>query len=217
MYEYRIINRELRSALEYRYTWHVREPLDLAAMETAAGLFLGEHDFAAFRTLGTETKTTIRRIHRSQWERRARSARLPHRGKQLPAPDGALDGRGDGRGGTRPDERGGDKRAAQRWRPRRRAGGGASLRFVSRRGTLSTVVIPGRRWRRAGLAVRRRSRRRTRARSAALSAGPGASGGERQPASDWRRWRSENASWVRTFEFTQRPYPPADPRPQCES
>ncbi len=71
VYEYRIINRELRSALEYRYTWHVREPLDLAAMETAAGLFLGEHDFAAFRTLGTETKTTIRRIHRSQWERRA--------------------------------------------------------------------------------------------------------------------------------------------------
>jgi tRNA pseudouridine38-40 synthase len=71
VYEYRIMNRELRSAFEYRYAWQIREPLYLAAMETAAARFLGEHDFGAFRTLGTETKTTIRRIHRSQWERRA--------------------------------------------------------------------------------------------------------------------------------------------------
>lgn len=71
VYEYRIINRELRSAFEYRYAWQIREHLDLAAMETAAARFLGEHDFAAFRTLGTETRTTIRRIYRSQWERRA--------------------------------------------------------------------------------------------------------------------------------------------------
>jgi tRNA pseudouridine38-40 synthase len=71
IYEYRIINRELRSAFEYRYAWHVHEPLDLAAMDTAARRFLGENDFAAFRTLGTETRTTIRRIYRSQWEQRA--------------------------------------------------------------------------------------------------------------------------------------------------
>ena len=70
VYEYRIMNRELRSAFEHRYAWQIREPLDLAAMEAAAGRFIGEHDFAAFRTLGTETKTTIRRIYRSQWERR---------------------------------------------------------------------------------------------------------------------------------------------------
>ena len=150
VYEYRIINRELRSALEYRYTWHVREPLDLAAMETAAGLFLGRARLRRFPHAGDGDQNHDQ-ANSSQSMGAARgSARLPHRGKQLPAPDGALDGRGDGRGGTRPDERGGDKRAAQRWRPRRRAGGGASLRFVSRRGTLSTVVIPGRRWRRAG-------------------------------------------------------------------
>ena len=71
VYEYRIINRELRSAFDYRYAWQIRQPLDLGAMEMAAARFLGEHDFAAFRTLGTETKTTIRRIYRSQWERRA--------------------------------------------------------------------------------------------------------------------------------------------------
>ena len=65
VYEYRIINRELRSAFNIVDAWQIREPLDLAAMETAAARFLGEHDFAAFRTLGTETKTTIRRIHRA--------------------------------------------------------------------------------------------------------------------------------------------------------
>jgi tRNA pseudouridine38-40 synthase len=70
VYEYRIVNRELRSAFDHRYVWHISEPLELAAMEAAAGLFLGDHDFAAFRTLGTESKTTIRRIYRSQWERR---------------------------------------------------------------------------------------------------------------------------------------------------
>lgn len=70
VYEYRIINRELRSAFDNRYSWQIREPLDLAAMQTAAGRFLGEHDFAAFRTLGTETKTTVRRIYCSQWTQR---------------------------------------------------------------------------------------------------------------------------------------------------
>ncbi len=69
-YEYRILNRELRSALDHRYAWHIRDALDLGAMRTSARRFLGEHDFAAFRTLGTETKSTVRRIYVSQWEQR---------------------------------------------------------------------------------------------------------------------------------------------------
>jgi tRNA pseudouridine38-40 synthase len=67
-YEYRILNRELRSAFDHRYAWLVREALDLDAMRIGARRFLGEHDFAAFRTLGTETKSTVRRIYVSQWE-----------------------------------------------------------------------------------------------------------------------------------------------------
>jgi tRNA pseudouridine38-40 synthase len=70
VYEYRILNRDLRSAFEYRYAWHVREALDLDAMRAGARRFLGDHDFAAFRTLGTETKSTVRRIYVSQWEQR---------------------------------------------------------------------------------------------------------------------------------------------------
>lgn len=67
IYEYRIYNRELRSPFVQRYSWQVREPLDVVAMQAAARLFIGEHDFAAFRTLGTEVRSTVRRIALSQW------------------------------------------------------------------------------------------------------------------------------------------------------
>ncbi|HEY6418281.1 MAG TPA: tRNA pseudouridine(38-40) synthase TruA [Candidatus Binataceae bacterium] len=69
VYEYRILNRRSPSAFEHRRAWHVRERLDLDAMNSAARVFVGEHDFAAFRTLGSEEKTTIRRVDRSEWRR----------------------------------------------------------------------------------------------------------------------------------------------------
>jgi tRNA pseudouridine38-40 synthase len=70
IYKYRILNRELRSAFQFHYAWHVPHPLNLSAMQAAARLFVGKHDFAAFRTLGTETRSTVREIYLSQWERR---------------------------------------------------------------------------------------------------------------------------------------------------
>jgi tRNA pseudouridine38-40 synthase len=69
LYEYRILNRPLPSPFERRYSWLVRDPLDLDRMNEAARAFLGEHDFAAFRTLGTEMKTTVRRVIASEWSR----------------------------------------------------------------------------------------------------------------------------------------------------
>ena len=69
IYEYRVLNRESRSAFEFRYSWLIREPLNLDAMRTAAKVFVGEHDFAAFRTLGSEEKTTMRRVIASDWTR----------------------------------------------------------------------------------------------------------------------------------------------------
>jgi len=71
LYEYRVLNRRVASAFEYRYSWLVRERLDLAAMNCAARIFVGEHDFAAFRTLGTEVRTTVRRVIESRWTRDA--------------------------------------------------------------------------------------------------------------------------------------------------
>jgi len=67
VYEYRILNRSVRSAFAFRYAWLIREPLDFALMRQAAAQFIGEHDFAAFRTLGSDEKTTVRRVDRSEW------------------------------------------------------------------------------------------------------------------------------------------------------
>jgi tRNA pseudouridine38-40 synthase len=61
-YRYTIINSSVRSPLERLYSWHVREPLDYGAMKEAAGLFVGTHNFAAFRASNCVAKTTIRRI-----------------------------------------------------------------------------------------------------------------------------------------------------------
>ena len=47
--------------------WHPR-PLDLAAMNEAASLLLGEHDFAAF-CRKREGATTVRALRRLEWER----------------------------------------------------------------------------------------------------------------------------------------------------
>jgi tRNA pseudouridine38-40 synthase len=67
VYEYRVLNRQTRSVFDHRRAWLVREALDLRLMNAAAAAFIGEQDFAAFRTLGSEEKTTIRRIGVSEW------------------------------------------------------------------------------------------------------------------------------------------------------
>jgi tRNA pseudouridine38-40 synthase len=69
IYEYRVLNQPLRSAFERNSAWLVREPLDIGAMNAAAAAFVGEHDFAAFRSLGSAEKTTVRRVALSHWRR----------------------------------------------------------------------------------------------------------------------------------------------------
>ena len=48
VYRYRIDNRPVRSPLERERAWHVPRTLDVAAMQRAARLLEGAHDFAAF-------------------------------------------------------------------------------------------------------------------------------------------------------------------------
>jgi len=69
IYEYRILNRTRRSVFDHRYAWLYGVPLDLEPMNTAARYFIGEHDFAAFRALGSDEQTTIRRVFVSEWRR----------------------------------------------------------------------------------------------------------------------------------------------------
>jgi tRNA pseudouridine38-40 synthase len=51
-----------RPALQRRSTWWIREPLDAAAMTSAALHWLGEHDFSAFRAAGCQAKSPMRRL-----------------------------------------------------------------------------------------------------------------------------------------------------------
>lgn len=61
-YRYTIYNARQRAPLFRRTSWHVRDALDLEAMRTAGGHFVGEHDFAAFRGQNCTAVTSRRRI-----------------------------------------------------------------------------------------------------------------------------------------------------------
>lgn len=51
---------------EARYTWHVPYRLSAVAMADAARLVEGEHDFAAFRSVGSSTASSRRHLSRSR-------------------------------------------------------------------------------------------------------------------------------------------------------
>ncbi len=51
-----------------RFAWHVRRPPDMEAVERASEFLLGAHDFAAFRTRGTPTKSSVRTVQSVRWD-----------------------------------------------------------------------------------------------------------------------------------------------------
>lgn len=61
-YRYTLLCDEIRSPLLRHTSWQIKQRLDLSAMKTAAQQFVGEHDFAAFRTTGCAAETTLREI-----------------------------------------------------------------------------------------------------------------------------------------------------------
>jgi tRNA pseudouridine38-40 synthase len=64
LYRYTLLNRAVRSPLSTRFDWHVRVPLDAAAMDEAARALVGTHDFSAFRTADPAEKSPVRRLDR---------------------------------------------------------------------------------------------------------------------------------------------------------
>jgi tRNA pseudouridine38-40 synthase len=62
-YVYRLLNRAVRPALDAHYLGWFHLPLDVEAMRAAAALFVGEHDFSAFRSSECQAKTPVRTIH----------------------------------------------------------------------------------------------------------------------------------------------------------
>jgi tRNA pseudouridine38-40 synthase len=65
-YRYRIYNAEIMTPFERKYAWHVFGPLNVAAMDAAARLLEGRHDFAAFQTASGTARTTERTVTRSR-------------------------------------------------------------------------------------------------------------------------------------------------------
>jgi len=63
-YEYRILNRRARPALEEGRVWHVPVPLDAEAMHRAAQPLLGKHDFTTFRDSQCQAKSPVRTLDR---------------------------------------------------------------------------------------------------------------------------------------------------------
>ena len=62
-YEYRIWNSAVPNVMERRCMVQISDPLDLSAMETAAALLVGTHDFRSFCGLRRFKKSTVRTIH----------------------------------------------------------------------------------------------------------------------------------------------------------
>lgn len=63
-YEYRILNRRPRPALDLNRVWHVERWLDAEAMHEAAQHLVGQHDFTSFRAVACQARSPVRTIDR---------------------------------------------------------------------------------------------------------------------------------------------------------
>ncbi len=63
-YKYVILNRPVWPAVQKNRVWHVRHPLDEAAMHRAAQMLLGRHDFSSFRAAACQAKTPVKTLDR---------------------------------------------------------------------------------------------------------------------------------------------------------
>jgi tRNA pseudouridine38-40 synthase len=64
-YHYALATGPPPSPFVRRLVWHVPRRLDVGAMQAAAGRLVGEHDFAAFQSAGSDVETSVRRLLRS--------------------------------------------------------------------------------------------------------------------------------------------------------
>lgn len=65
-YRYIINNSEFSSAIYRNLETHIPQKLDIEKMEKAARYFEGEHDFKAFKSSGTSSKSSVRTIYKAK-------------------------------------------------------------------------------------------------------------------------------------------------------
>ena len=61
-YRYRILNRVSPAGLERGHVWHVKAPLDAEAMQAAAQVLVGHHDFTTFRDLACQANSPMKTL-----------------------------------------------------------------------------------------------------------------------------------------------------------
>lgn len=61
-YRYKILNRRAPPALFDEHVWHVPKPLNIEAMQQAAQLLIGQHDFSTFRAQDCQSNSPIKTL-----------------------------------------------------------------------------------------------------------------------------------------------------------
>lgn len=70
VYKYCILNRSYPSSFDYRYSWLIRQPLNVDAMKEAAASLTDTHDFSSFRSSTCEAKDPVRTLMRLDIEKK---------------------------------------------------------------------------------------------------------------------------------------------------
>ena len=79
-YVYRIWNAPVRNVFRRRFTTWIQKPLDLEAMEQAAALLCGTHDYRAFCSLKKFKKSTVRTIEKIEIGKIGQEIRISYTG-----------------------------------------------------------------------------------------------------------------------------------------
>jgi tRNA pseudouridine38-40 synthase len=75
-YLYRILERRAPPALDAGRVWHVKGALDAAAMDGAAALLLGRHDFTTFRDAACQAASPVKTLDAARVWREGEEVRL---------------------------------------------------------------------------------------------------------------------------------------------
>jgi tRNA pseudouridine38-40 synthase len=69
VYEYRVLNRHLRSVFHRGTAWHIPQKLNIREMKKATRSLIGERDFSSFQSVGSPKRTAVRKVTRAEWKR----------------------------------------------------------------------------------------------------------------------------------------------------
>lgn len=86
IYEYRIWQGDVQPPFARAWSWHLPRPLDVAAMDRAARMLEGRHDFSAFQSAGGGVRTAVRTVASAR-------AGVREPGVEVAGEDGAASGR----------------------------------------------------------------------------------------------------------------------------